>query len=584
MTTPHTLLSRSWQEARSMNAMNRATIMHQRTNPPRRHGRTMAAVAVLLALDLLAFGLLFLSTGAGSARAAGAPLLASAAIAVWVMLRLRRGLAMPVASMIEALSEKEGGVTDVSHDVATDGAGEMRLLQENYNRFLQRLREVLDELRRMSVSIAREAAVVKKWVAETTTSAQRQGQLAETVFTASEEATKAIEEVSSHAHVISQTTAGNLSNARESLGELLAVGSRIETISTTLGGFAQTVDTLAQRSITIRQMVGLIKDISDQTNMLALNAAIEAARAGEAGRGFAVVADEVRKLADRVKIASDDISSNIDGMLELVSSTQGATRRIADDMGQTRAAVNKSCGSFESMVQDFGRTAGQLQEIASAIEELSATNGQTHDNVKEVHDLSEAVAAKMDMSRKATEGLFQATERVQELASRFRIGRGAFEDIMDRTRAFRDAVQARLEDMHARGVDVFDQNYRAVPGTNPQKYLTDYVEYFERELQQLYDDMVEATPGGAYALALDVKGYAAIHNSQFSKALTGDYEKDLAGKRARRMFAADYFQGPRSGAPFVLNTYLRDTGEVLCELSLPVRVAGRMWGNARVGF
>src|SRR5574340_644808 len=519
MTTPHTLLSRSWQEARSMNAMNRATIMHQRTNPPRRHGRTMAAVAVLLALDLLAFGLLFLSTGAGSARAAGAPLLASAAIAVWVMLRLRRGLAMPVASMIEALSEKEGGVTDVSHDVATDGAGEMRLLQENYNRFLQRLREVLDELRRMSVSIAREAAVVKKWVAETTTSAQRQGQLAETVFTASEEATKAIEEVSSHAHVISQTTAGNLSNARESLGELLAVG-----------------------------------------------------------------ADEVRKLADRVKIASDDISSNIDGMLELVSSTQGATRRIADDMGQTRAAVNKSCGSFESMVQDFGRTAGQLQEIASAIEELSATNGQTHDNVKEVHDLSEAVAAKMDMSRKATEGLFQATERVQELASRFRIGRGAFEDIMDRTRAFRDAVQARLEDMHARGVDVFDQNYRAVPGTNPQKYLTDYVEYFERELQQLYDDMVEATPGGAYALALDVKGYAAIHNSQFSKALTGDYEKDLAGKRARRMFAADYFQGPRSGAPFVLNTYLRDTGEVLCELSLPVRVAGRMWGNARVGF
>jgi methyl-accepting chemotaxis protein len=91
--------------------------------------------------------------------------------------------------------------------------------------------------------------------------------------------------------MISHSTEANLATARLSLNEMHDIVAKVVMVSDKLGSFNTTVDHLAQRSDSIRQIAGLIKDIADQTNLLALNAAIEAARAGEMGRGFAVVAE-----------------------------------------------------------------------------------------------------------------------------------------------------------------------------------------------------------------------------------------------------------------------------------------------------
>jgi methyl-accepting chemotaxis protein len=490
----------------------------------------------------------------------------------------------PVKMIAKIFDEIARGEGDFSRNLPTITHDELRTLAEAYNRFADKMREIIGEVRKMSVNIAREAVVVKKTVALTALRADQQGEIANSVFSASSEAVRAIQEVSSSAELISNSTDANLATARSSLGEMQEIVSKVELVSDKLGVFNDTVGHLAQRSDSIRQIAGLIKDIADQTNLLALNAAIEAARAGEMGRGFAVVADEVRKLAERVNLATQEITVNIGGMIDLVRETQRENDVINEDIRRTREVVEHSSGEFRAMVANFEHTGEQLSQIASAMEELSATNGQVHDSVRQVHELSVDVASSMKTSERTTQTLSQATESVQELVSRFKIGRGAFDFNVEKARAFRDQVQQALAELANTGVNIWDQNYRPIANTKPQKYEVSYCRSFEQQIQPLLEQALLSLRGGVYALIIDTKGYGAIHNRKFSQALTGNYQTDLVGNRTRRIWDDVTGQrGAKNTQSMLVQTYARDTGEILSEINMPIEVAGRLWGNVRVG-
>ena len=490
----------------------------------------------------------------------------------------------PIKVITEIFNEIGRGEGDFSRNLPTITHDELRSLADAYNRFADKMRQIISEVRAMSVSIAREAVVVQKRVQDTSGSAERQCSMTDTVFSASGQATRAIQEVSHSAGLIAESTSNNLDKAQVSLGELLDIVRKVQSVSQKLSTFNGTVQQLSERSDSIRKIASLIKEIADQTNLLALNAAIEAARAGEAGRGFAVVADEVRGLADRVNQATQEISLNVDGMITLVKDTQRENQGINADMGTTRAVVERSSEQFRDMVETFGRTNSQLLQITSAMDELGLTNAQVHDSVTQIHDLSGDVSRHMDESSKSTGSLAKATESVQELVSRFKIGRGTFDNNVDAARRFRDTLQARLEDMERRGVNVFDRNYQAIPGTDPQKYRVSYDETYVRECQQSMDAALAEIRGGIYAVGVDINGYLTAHNARFSRPLTGDYQTDLVGNRTRRKFEAPTeLRAARNTAPMLLQTYIRDTGELLCDIALPIHVKGQLWGNVRVG-
>ncbi len=229
--------------------------------------------------------------------------------------------------------------------------------------------------------------------------------------------------------VESSRNAGEASGMAREAATAATEGTRV--VSQTIEGMnkiakvvqdsANTIQALSKSSDQIGEIIGVIDDIADQTNLLALNAAIEAARAGEQGRGFAVVADEVRKLAERTTKATKEITEMIKGIQAdtkgaVVSMEQGirevdSGRQFADKAGESLNAIL----GFSQRVQDM------IQQIASAAEQQSAASEQIARNVESIANVTKENAAGIEQSASAAEQLNRQAEGLQTMVGKFQI-------------------------------------------------------------------------------------------------------------------------------------------------------------------
>ncbi len=435
-----------------------------------------------------------------------------------------------------------------------------------------------------SMKVANKSANAIKRVKETANSANKQSELTDVIFNLSNVSSSAITDMAKNAQSISTSTSQNLSTAKSSLEELINVTEEVNMIDTKLSTFTETVMMLSKNSDSIRDIVSMIKDISDQTNLLALNAAIEAARAGEQGRGFAVVADEVRKLAERVNSATGDISGNIDEMRDQVSSTLSEIKEINEFTSHLKNVVGKTSDNFKGMLSDFENNSHQINGIAQTIENLSQTNEDIHEKVSDIRTLSIQTSRQMQETEAYTSDLFDIAEEMQEDMSTFMVGTGLVLEVIRKTAGYKDIFEGKLREYHHKGINVFDKNYKEIPGSNPKRYKTAYDELFEKELQPVYDKALLDIQGAIYVLCVDEGGYAPSHNSKFSKPPTGKYEIDLLNCRDKRIFNDKVGMAlARNTRPFLLQTYMRDTGETINDFSMPIFVEGKHWGALRIG-
>ena len=182
-----------------------------------------------------------------------------------------------------------------------------------------------------------------------------------------------------------------------------SAAGQAETSSATAEAAATRVQELNDASAQIQDVLGLISDVADQTNMLALNATIEAARAGEHGKGFAVVASEVKALANQTQKATEQISGHVENMLSEIRSTSEDVRAIADatqsvqqTVGGVAAATEEQRATTNEITRAMANAAERIQSVRSEIERMSELAANTSQAVSEVSDgasgLSEASA------------------------------------------------------------------------------------------------------------------------------------------------------------------------------------------------
>jgi len=172
---------------------------------------------------------------------------------------------------------------------------------------------------------------------------------------------------------------------------------------------------LGKQAEGIGQILNVISDIADQTNLLALNAAIEAARAGEAGRGFAVVADEVRKLAEKTMNATKEVGQAVGDIQQSARKNIGNVEKAVRTIEEATGLANTSGQALRNIVRLVDLAADQVRSIATASEEQSAASEEINRAISEVNAIARETAQAMQESSLAVNELAQQAIALKRL-------------------------------------------------------------------------------------------------------------------------------------------------------------------------
>ena len=488
----------------------------------------------------------------------------------------------------EKLKDIAEGEGDLTKEIPVRSQDEIGELAGHINHLVMKLRETVTVLYQLAENISISLCQVSSRTTKTVVSAADQKERSQSVAVAAEQMAATLNVVAGNTH----QAAGYSVQVDQAASEGMAVVDGAcdsialvrENVIKTLG----TVQRLESSSAQIGDIINLIEDIADQTKLLALNAAIEAARAGEHGRGFAVVADEGKMLSEKTATSTKQIANII---TNIQCESREAARSIGEEQERVEDGVAKSSAARECLERILGlagETAQLINQIASATEEQSATTNEISDKIHTVSDSASSVHHDMIESDKAFTILTGVAEQIFSTVGKFSVG-NRHDNMKSVSRELRDgfvaAVEKGIAENKISSADLFDRNYRPIPNTSPQKYSTAFDKYFDQYISPLQEQILAREGAIFFAICVDDHGYVPCHNLRYSKPLTGDPEVDKVNNRTKRIFNDKTgLKAAQNADPFLLQTYMRDTGEIMNDISTPIYLNNRHWGAVRIGY
>ncbi|MDP7576094.1 MAG: methyl-accepting chemotaxis protein [Pseudomonadales bacterium] len=362
-----------------------------------------------------------------------------ALISLMIGLFVKRSITRPVDDLVEVAKDIAQGEGDLTKRLSASESGELGQLSGWFNSFLQRLSDLIIEIKDFASNIehaSQEIASGNKDLSERT---HRQSAALQQTASSMEQMNSIIQNSAEDARKAYERTQETQTNVDENRNNLLnVVQDTIQTNQEMLSNVQETnhrvVDGMAEISSNSEKMAGIVtlmNDIAFQTNLLALNASVEAARAGEHGKGFAVVATEVRKLASRSAKASEEIGGLVETNLKSVSAGQGTVEEGGRSLEERRLKVESMLSSLQESSNDslthiqnaFRELADVMENIKTASEEQAKGVGEVNQAIADMERLTQENATLVEQNSAASHSMANDTSSLTRLLKAFQVAR-----------------------------------------------------------------------------------------------------------------------------------------------------------------
>ncbi len=321
-----------------------------------------------------------------------------------------------LAEKVRLISKGDLTVTIESHK--NDEVGK---ISKDMAEMTGNLKRMVSDIKTASESVASGSEQLSASSEEISRTLTDQSGRATQIATAADEMSQTIMDVAKNTSNIASAVTETANRAKEGAEVVEKSVAEARNVTETVGASASVIQTLGEKSKEIGDIIVVIKDIADQTNLLALNAAIEAARAGEQGRGFAVVADEVRKLAERTGTATAKINEMIMSIQSEVDSAVSAMNKTSDQVEVGLRYSIKAGEQLNSIVQSVSQLEGMAQQIASATEEMSTTSETISGDVQGVASASKEISDGSEQIARSSSELANLAGKLKIIVEQFKI-------------------------------------------------------------------------------------------------------------------------------------------------------------------